>query len=181
MNESPNAPNHFFIEKLKKFDQNLLGQTEIKTNNIQITNQNELLKLLLQQQNLTQDPSNPNKNVINIISINICNKNEQENMGKSVEINLNSNLNKSITSNNQVQINNKNVFVNKEQLQNIQKTMDRMNSMNSTSCLNNSTDDDTGIENQKVSMDQDFYEESSSFFGLNPRSVEDEVDGFFDL
>jgi len=181
MNESPNAPNHFFIEKLKKFDQNLLGQTEIKTNNIQITNQNELLKLLLQQQNLTQDPSNPNKNVINIISINICNKNEQENMGKSVQINLNSNLNKSITSNNPVQINNKNVFVNKEQLQNIQKTMDRMNSMNSTSCLNNSTDDDTGIENQKVSMDQDFYEESSSFFGLNPRSVEDEVDGFFDL
>lgn len=175
-NQTSNIPNHFLIEKLKKLDPNILSQTEIKTNNIQITNQDELLKLLLQQQNQTIDQSNPNKNVINIISINICNKKDSESLEKAVPINLNSNLNKK--TNNKVQINNQNVYVNKEQFQNIQITMERMNS---TSCLNNSTDDESSIENQKVSIDQDFYEESSSFFGLNPRNVEDEVDGFFNL
>jgi len=46
---------------------------------IQIENQQDLLKYLLQNASQAQDPSNPNKNVINIISINICNKNEGDN------------------------------------------------------------------------------------------------------
>jgi len=52
--------------------------TKPQLNQIQIQSQQELLKYLLQNTPQTQDPSNPNKNVINIISINICNKNEGE-------------------------------------------------------------------------------------------------------
>jgi len=59
----------FLIEKTKKVEQ--------QTNNIQITSQSDLWKLLLAQ-NQPQDPSNPNKNVINIISINISNKNGEQ-------------------------------------------------------------------------------------------------------
>jgi SHAQKYF class myb-like DNA-binding protein len=47
----------------------------------QINNQNDLIKYLFQ--NPQQDPSNPNKNVINIISINICNKNDGENINNN--------------------------------------------------------------------------------------------------
>jgi len=71
-----------FIEKSNKpletsqlFNNGELSLPKNSFNISQINNQNDLLKYLLQH----QDPNNPNKNVVNIISINICNKNEGDN------------------------------------------------------------------------------------------------------
>ena len=71
--------NHFLIEKTKKLDPgqfNDLPKGNFQIN--QIHNQQDLIKYLFQAPQ-NQDPSNPNKNFINIISINICNKNEGDN------------------------------------------------------------------------------------------------------
>jgi len=79
----------FHIEKVSKVKAEEAPQTnnfnlifnnnnQEKGNNFQInqiSNQNDLLKLLFPNQ-VDLDPSNPDKKVINIISINICNKNE---------------------------------------------------------------------------------------------------------
>ena len=79
--ESLLQSNHFLIEKTKKLDSgqfsnnNDLNKGNFQIN--QINNQSDLIKYLFQAPQ-NQDPANPNKNFINIISINICNKNEGE-------------------------------------------------------------------------------------------------------
>jgi len=155
-----------------------------------------LWKILLQQQQQQQqnfDPSNPNKNVINIISINICGKNEQQqqtqqlplfinNLGnsnqnfKSTSVNVNNLKNITVPSQATTSSSNNNTsscdtYVNKEE------STDSFNKINSL--INASTLDSPNHE--RVSFfDQDFYEgDSSDSFGFNPKNEMDEVDKFF--
>jgi len=171
---SESSQNHFLIEKTKKVEQNGFP-AEIKTNNFQISNHNDLLKLLLQQQPQNVDLTNPNKNVINIISINICNKN-----GEPIQLN---------NGNNQNYLNNLKI------IGNTQAPLSEISTFNATSfdkesfqksvisrdSLNNSAATSESPSNEKMSFfDNDFYEgDSSSSIGFNPNNVDEEVDKYF--
>jgi len=79
--DSLQSNGQYFFDKSN--DENCNNENLPKSFQInQISNQSDLLKYLFQNPQ-NQDPSNPNKNVINIISINICNKNEGENANNS--------------------------------------------------------------------------------------------------
>ena len=59
---------------------NGLQLPKVNFNLNQFQNPDDLIKYLFQSAPIIKDPSNPNKNFINIISINICSKNEGENI-----------------------------------------------------------------------------------------------------
>jgi len=153
--------NHFLIEKTKK-------EVEIKTNTIQISNQNDLLKMLFQQQS---QETNPNKNVINIISINYSNKNGEQ----SVPV-----LN---TVQNMFSGNVQNVHNNLKPAQ-LKINTSLTNSLESkkdlSECRRNSLTASTIESPERVSFFDDFYEDDSSVsFGFNPHNEMDEVEKFF--
>jgi len=177
MNSSFSSDKTFLIEKVKKRNDCFIiektkkeqTQPEIKTNNIQITSQSDLWKLLLSQQQQTQEV-NPNKNVINIISINFSNKN-----GETVP-NLNALLNNNQLAQGNVNTNLKpaSLKLNTDFASKMDQTSDsRQNSLTNTSSTVESP--------ERVSFFDDFYEEdSSASFGFNPHHNEmDEVDKFF--
>lgn len=188
--ESMLQNNHFIIEKIKKLDQNqLFNQNDFKTNNILINNQNDLIKYLFQSpQNL--DAANPNKNIINIISINICNKNEGENnispisnlLTGSLTSNVNSNPNvKKVNfgglTNNVKTINSVPSVSNNKSLL-INKNVKDVNLINSGSLDHQSSNSTT---NSNSNYEQDFYEDSSASYNFNhQKTVEEDIDKFFD-
>ena len=172
----------------------------------QISNQNDLLKYLFQTPQ--QDPSNPNKNVINIISINICNKNEGENSNQVNPFNntfLNSPSDNNTSNNSQRKailnilgtsfpnnnlnnlklvsttpliIPNKSVNSNKEEMSDEMKTDEMKYDVHSIS-VNKAT---TVSSPNSNNFEQDFYENSSSspnYFN-QIKTDEDEYDKFFE-
>jgi len=169
---------------------------------IQIQNQNDLLKYLLQNSPQVPDPSNPNKNVINIISINICNKNEGENnvvnnnngmvFPQSLFQNASSifpiQANSSSSDPNLKKINVHNTVANIKSIPvNIKQDILSKQSIVVSSKDIYTTPKKEGIVNKTApitpstcNFDKDFYENSTSNTYFNQKNVEDDIEKFFD-
>ena len=167
-----NSHNPFHIEKKEK-KESKFNTSEFGSNNLQITNQDELLKLLLQQQNV-QDPLNLNKNFINIISINIVKNNETFINNDNLQTNLN-------------KMNVNNLMNNTDSSQDIAcaESVLYVNNNNNLNHNNSLSNNSSAIEiaspayNRTSCYEHDFYENSSLIFNYKQKNVDDEVDRFF--
>jgi len=137
-----------------------------------------------------QDPSNPNKNVINIISINISNKNGEQVPLTLMPMPMNMNVHK-VQNNVQNQIKttpagnmcNLKPAVVPQQILNLctEKINSKELSGNANSLNSANSFSTIGSPNhERTSFFDDFCEEdSSASFGFNPHNEMDEVDKFF--
>ena len=165
--------NHFLIEK------NTKSEKELKRYKNEFSYKKDLLKMIFENKVQTLHPSNPDKNIINIISIRISNKNSDaeslipENNSK-FEFNrtLNDNLNVSNTDKINQIINN----MSNDKNESVQKTV---NCSNSIKWINDTTVDSP--ENDRVNFFSKEYYDDSSSFRFNPSVLDEEVDGFFSL
>ena len=168
---SDNQP--FYIDKSKKLEE-FLNSANSKKNDLQFSNKNELIDILLQQKKINVDPLNPNKNIINIISINIRNKNN-EIISNDKQILSIPNLNVDTNFNSQ-----NGQICNFKENDQIEFSNKQSHHSNTLSWLNSSTVDSP--ENIRTNIfDKDIYGDSTNYFGFNPNGYEDEVDGFFNL
>jgi len=153
--------NYFLIEKTKK-DSELA-----KTNNVRISSQDELLRFLQQERNV----SSPNKNIINIISISISNKNgeslpelaslvERNTFPGDVHDNLKPAELKEAESND--------YFVNNFDFNEFSESRSRLNSTS------------TVESPERINFFDECYEDSSSIsYGFSPVKEMEEVSKFF--
>jgi len=160
----------------------------------QISNQNDLLKYLLQSAPQTQDPTNPNKNVINIISINICNKNEGENnivnnnvttsslpalLQNSAVLQANPNLKKSLSlQNNITNVKSIPMMIKHEPKSSNNISRDVAIPVLRKDLINKSVN--KAVCSSASTCNLDFYENSSSNTYFNQKNVEEDIDKFFD-